>query len=512
MRGRRRPGVECAAHRSAQGNPVVHRLLVALSLTLLAGSGLGGTPAAEAAPRRLVLFIGDGFGPASLTLGRTLAGRPLALDRVLVGSCATASADSHITDSASAATALACGTLTRNLVLGFDPEGRRLPNLFERVRPLGLAVGVVTTTRVTHATPAAFSAHIGDRLQEDAIAVQQVEAGCAPSPRAAVAADGSASGHSATPAVAAGHGATPAVAPQLQLLMGGGRAFFVPNVAGQLLGRTDTRDLLAEAAQRGWHVVHDLAGLTRARELPLLALFADSHLPYELDAAQPHHPRELPSLRQMTLAALDLLGADGRDFVLVVEGGRIDHAAHDNDLTAHAWEVLAYDEAFAAALDFGRRDGQTLVVGVSDHETGGLALGRNRDGLGVLDWDPTWLLRPRASIEVVMAELAGGLPAGEALRSRRGIPDATPDEVAAVAAAQALEGVEARRAALVEALAAPLALRSGTAWSTQGHTAVDVPLFADGPGAERIAGHHALDELGRLLWELLQDGHAVAGH
>ena len=118
------------------------------------GTGDGPPPPA----RNLILMIPDGFGPASLGLARGCSEEPLALDGIVVGTCGTEPAAGRVTDSAAGATAYACGVKTRNGAIGVDAGGQSVPTLLERAEERGLATGLVTTTSITHATPAAFSA------------------------------------------------------------------------------------------------------------------------------------------------------------------------------------------------------------------------------------------------------------------------------------------------------------------------------------------------------------------
>ncbi len=424
-------------------------------------------------------MIADGFGPASLTLARTASEQPLRMDEILVGSVATASADSHITDSASSATALASGHDTNNRVIGLDPDGAQLGNLMERAQAAGLLTGVVTTTAVTHATPAAFSAHIMSRDDEQAIALQQL--GC-----------------------------------ELDLLLGGGQKFFLPKQETPGWGsgkRLDGRNLLDEAPALGWHVVTTPPALKAATELPLLGLFTAGHLAYRLDVrarSAQGQPSEQPTLAQMTAKALALLSAHDEPFVLLVEGGRIDHAAHDNDVASHLLEILDYDAALGVALDFAADDGRTLVVSVSDHETGGLSIGRNRGLVGLQNWNPELLSRQTASLEQMQARMKAGERGLDVFREVGGVPDLDLEEAERIQNADALVPGLSRAATedrahngVIRALMAPLAKRAGVGWGTFWHTAVDVPLFADGVGRERLVGHHSLRELGVLLRELL---------
>ena len=442
----------------------MHRVsvLVALATVLAAcGSSRAQTPPVErpvaldaapvqqaGQPRNVVLMIADGFGPASATLGRAAKGAPLALDSVLVGTVETSATDSRVTDSAASATAYACGIKTYNGAIAVTPEGEPCRTVLEAAEARGMATGLVATSRITHATPASFAAHVASRGEEAEIARQMAASG-------------------------------------VDLLVGGGARFFTeaPN---------DLRDLLDEG---GWAVATDRAGYDRLSALPAAALLAPDHLAYEIDRDE----TDQPSLAEMTVKALDLLAsapeaqADG--FFLMVEGSRIDHAGHANDPAAHLGDILAYDEAVAAALAWAARDGNTLVVSTADHETGGLTLGRD----GVYAYDPAPLLAATASLERMGERIRAGEDAAEVLRAGLGA-----DSLAAGAADAARGAASAGDAAALAVLVRDLESEpAGVGWTTGGHTAVDVGLYAWGPGAGRFAGAMTNDAVGRALFAAL---------
>jgi alkaline phosphatase len=399
----------------------------------------------DASPRNVVLMIADGFGPASATLGAAAKGAPLALDGVLVGSVETSATDSRVTDSAAGATAYSCGLKTYNGAIAVDADGRPCQTVLEAAEAAGLATGLVATSRITHATPAAFASHVVSRAQEAEIARQLAASG-------------------------------------VEVLFGGGTQFV-------------TDSLTAAMAADGWAVALDRAGYDRLDRVPAAAVLAPSHLAYEID----RDTTDQPSLAEMATKALDLLSAsaDGREngFFLMVEGSRIDHAGHANDPAAHLGDILAYDAAVAAVLEWAARDGNTLVVSTADHETGGMTLGRD----GIYAWDPAPLLAATASFEAMTAALqAGGDPAAVV---REGLAlDALPD-----GAEEAIRGAIASGDpyALGPVVRDLISEPAGIGWTTGGHTAVDVGLYAAGPGAERFAGRHTNDAVGRLLFEAL---------
>jgi alkaline phosphatase len=326
--------------------------------------------------RNVILFVGDGMSLTTVSAARILEGQLrgepgeenwLAFERLpYTGLARTWEVDLQVADSAGTMTAMMSGVKTRAGVLGVDERavfgdaasvaGSRVETLIERAEARGLATGIVTTTRVTHATPAACYAHAPHRDWED---------------------------DSKLPPAARERG-FPDLARQLvefergdgiDVVMGGGRQHFFPATAPDLEepalrgARRDGRDLVAEWKARypdgsfvwnraGWEALD-------ARVTPrLLALFDPSHMEYETDRARDRSGE--PSLAEMTGAALDILSRDEDGFVLVVEGGRIDHAHHAGNAYRALTETIALAEAVAVALARTRVD-ETLLVVTADH-------------------------------------------------------------------------------------------------------------------------------------------------
>lgn len=412
---------------------------------------------AQETPKNVILFISDGTGPATYTMARDYLRDylheedGLALDGILQGSIRTYAANSRVTDSAAGATAFAAGIKSYNGAISVDTARAPVATVLEAAEQRGLATGLVATSRITHATPAAFSAHVPNRGMEAEIAAQQLDQ-------------------------------------DIDVLLGGGRTWFLPEE--QEGRRDDGRDLLSEAADHGVQVVQHRDELAAVEAAPVLGLFSMSHMDYEID----RDPAEQPSLAEMTRKAIELLeDASEEGFFLMVEGSRIDHAGHSNDAAAHLHDLLAYDEAVAAALEYAREDGETLVIATSDHETGGLTLGRD----GVYDWRPDVVSRVQASHGVMLdAIIDDGREPAAVLAEYAGIDSLTAAEQELLLAADvdydllnaALRDVVARRALI--------------GWTTGGHTAVDVPLFGYGPGSERLVGHHDNTFVGHVIAEL----------
>mgnify|MGYP001162055803 CR=1 FL=1 len=278
------------------------------------------------APSQVILYIGDGVGVSHWTAAK-LAADGLAVSRFkTIGLVDTRAADSDLTDSAAAATAYACAVRTFNGAIGVGRDSVAVPTILEIARDRGWATGLVATSSVTHATPASFAAHVPARAMEFEIARQMVVA-------------------------------------RVDVLLGGGRRWFDPAV------RPDKLDLLGRL--RGTHRLVRTAAELKAVDVTnvrrLAGLFAGNEMPPA--------GRRVPTLPEMTRTAVEILSRDAEGFFLMVEGSQPDWRSHDNDsLAAVVAEVLDFDRAIGVGLEYQRRHPNVLIVVVSDHETGGLAI------------------------------------------------------------------------------------------------------------------------------------------
>lgn len=287
--------------------------------------------------RNVIFMIGDGMGLSQVTLARMKAvglNGKLTLERMPVsGLVRTHSANNLVTDSAAAGTALACGVKTNNGMIGMAPDGTAYRSILEAAKGKGLATGLVATSTISHATPASFGAHVRSRNDEAGIAAQLIDG-------------------------------------QVDLLLGGGRQFFLPR--SERGRRRDRRNLLSEAQEAGFTVAETAEQLDAIEALPALGLL-------QMDCLTTAPPE--PSLATLTTKAIDLLKDSRkgwfirrRGFFLMVEGSQIDWACHDNDAADCVWQTLHFDQAVKAAIDFALADGRTLVIVTADHETGGLTI------------------------------------------------------------------------------------------------------------------------------------------
>ncbi|MGW8265000.1 MAG: alkaline phosphatase [Longimicrobiales bacterium] len=306
------------------------RLKSIMVLLAVAGFGVCATHSrevfAQEGPTRVILIIGDGASASYWTAAK------YALDHLAVewfpvgGLVDTRSSDSKITDSAAAATAYSAGVRTYNGAIGVDSEGAPVTTVLEIAQRRGLATGLVATSSITHATPAAFASHVPDRNMEWEIARQLARA-------------------------------------DVDVMLAGGRRFFDPT------RRPDSLDLLSEVMARYTYVETstELGELKTNQVRRLFGLFADVFLP----AA----PRRSPTLPAMTRAALGVLDQNPNGFFLMVEGSQPDWRGHDRaPLEAITAEMLDLDEAVTVALEYQASHPETLIVVTADHETGGLAI------------------------------------------------------------------------------------------------------------------------------------------
>nr|CAG8518330.1 10413_t:CDS:10 [Entrophospora candida] len=423
---------------------------------------------AKKAKRNVILMISDGFGPASETFARSyyqfINNSPYKkvtpLDEILVGSSRTRSSSSLVTDSAAGATAFSCARKTYNLAIAVDPEKNPCGTVLESAKHNGMVTGLVVTSRITHATPAAFSAHSVHRDLESEIAINQI--GDYPLGR------------------------------QVDLMLGGGRCFFLPN-RNESSCRTDDRDVLSDATNKfGFNF------LSTRKEFDDLKP-SKQHMSYEID----RDPAEEPSLKEMAEKAIKILEdatADSdKGFFLMIEGSRIDMAAHTNDPAAHVHEILEYHNTITHVKQYVKNHPGT----VSDHETGGLSLARQiSPEYPVYGWYPDVLTKVKSSSFVLSEKIVNYSGADRAeyieklIESDLGITDYTQSDIDFLNQRQHKPNYEAF-------LANMTSYRAQLGWATHGHSAVDVNLYAYGDNVEALYGNHENTDIGDFIVDYL---------
>ena len=295
-------------------------------MTLVAALAVALCPLrAEEPVKNIIYLIGDGMSIASVSMMQLVNKyEPTVFDRAEnVALQKSYSADNRVTDSAASGTALATGVKTNNTYLGVLPDGSAVESLFEVAQREGMATGVVVTTYLQHATPAAFYAHVPSRHEYALISEQLIGS-------------------------------------KVDVAIGGGMAFFEERYDGR-------RKAVRAIEDAGFALATDFEAVKAATpDSRLLALVADK----EVGANSGDY------LAEATHKALELLEARGGDegFVLMVEGSLIDGMGHGNDAQAQQREMLSFMKAVEVAVDYAAAHKDTLVVVTADHGTGGLTL------------------------------------------------------------------------------------------------------------------------------------------
>jgi alkaline phosphatase len=350
-------------------------IAAALAAISFATSGCGSDPAtqppvAAATPKNVIFFLGDGMGLTTMTAARIYAvgeDGELTMDTLPeTAFVKTFSKDSQVTDSAPSMAAYMTGVKSNNEVLAMsadtvaidpiaDANGNKLANncgsnngkaattLLELAKAKGRSAGVVSTARVTHATPAATYSHVCHRDLENDIAAALVPGGA---------------GYNSA------LGAT-----GIEVVLGGGQQFFMlPKDGGK---RADGRDLVAELKAKNYTVANTAAAFNAvdaSKTDRLFGVFTSGHMSYELD----RDASKEPSLTEMTLKAMDVLSKNSKGYFLMVEGGRIDHALHATQAKKALQETVSFDDAIKAAIAKVKLTDpdlkNTLIVVTADHD------------------------------------------------------------------------------------------------------------------------------------------------
>jgi alkaline phosphatase len=311
-------------------------LAIPAFLALSCRSAPAAVPQAHAAlPKNVVLMVGDGMGPSHFAAARLLRGEAFAAGRFPVtGMVSTRSANSVVTDSAAAATAMATGTKSNNRMLGVDPQGHPLTTLLELAEGQGRATGLVTTSFFGDATPAAFAVHTARRDQVADIVHQLL-------------------------------------ASDVDLVAGGG---------AELFGTDGLPALSTAAAQHGWSLITEPSALASAPATKALAVFPSQKNSADVPGAR------LPDLARWALARLSM---DPDGFFLLLEHEGTDTASHENAADDLRGSLRSFDETVGVVADFARQRGDTLVLVVGDHETGGLRVLADKAGGVALEFGTT---------------------------------------------------------------------------------------------------------------------------
>jgi len=488
-----------------------------LVMLVVACSPAEDTQQPPAGARNVILFVGDGFGAAQTSLGVQYASliekRELNIEALMregnTGYSLPLPFESMVTDSAAAATQLATGQAVWPETLGLNSGGYPIETILEWAHARGLGTGLVSNMRITHATPAAFTVHQGWRYVSEQVLIDDLLQ------------DG-----------------------DVDVLLGGGARALVPagtraseafpGIPKELDGESVREDQLnraEELARQGYTIVSDSPSLPEAasRATKLLGLFAAEHLPYVLDRRR-MNLSTVPTLAEMTSAALEVLSRNDEGFFMLVEGGRIDYAGHANDPGAMLHEILDFDEAVGKGLEFQRNHPDTLVLVTGDHGTGGFSFAYAEfSPIAKLPLDsgvlyqpgheyPTMepleiLFRQNATYSYILQQ-AGADPEKlvELVLAHTGL-EMTLDEAreALVRDEHGLAWTKDYRPFNSDSgdnatalLGQAMSRHTRVIWSTGGHTSDPVPTYGRGPGAERLRGIYPNTHIYTVMREALE--------
>ncbi|MDX8344237.1 alkaline phosphatase [Rossellomorea sp. YZS02] len=409
--------------------------------------------------KNVIFMIGDGMGVPYTTGLRYMNDNPdtvemekTAFDPYLVGLQTTYPEDEkeNVTDSAAAATAMSGGVKTYNNAIAVDNDKSDVKTVLEQAKENGMSTGIVATSEITHATPASYGAHEESRKSEDAIANDYYDE-----------------------MINGKH--------KIDVMLGGGTDFF----------ERDDRNVAEQFKKDGYSYVKSADELKKDKNDQILGLFAESGMDKMIDRDE-----KQPSLADMTTAALDRLKGDKDGFFLMVEGSQIDWAGHDNDVVGAMSEMRDFEQAFEKVRDFAKENGETLVIVTADHSTGGISIGSD----GEYNWDPAPIQAAKHTPDYMAEQIVNGASVEETLANNIDL-ELTPEEIASVKTA-AEEGDQTEIDNAIEKI---FDTRSGTGWTTDGHTGDDVPVYAFGPQKEKFAGLIDNTDQANQIFELLKN-------
>ncbi|MFJ1330648.1 alkaline phosphatase [Capnocytophaga canimorsus] len=408
-------------------------------------------------PKNIIYMVSDGMSSGTLTMAdlysRRILGKPSNWISLYEQSLATKaymdmqSLSSVVTDSAAASSSWGGGHRVPNGRLNVGPNGEMYTPIWQKFKKAGKKVGCVTTVPITHATPAGFCVNSKARNAQEDIAEQYLQL-------------------------------------RFDVMMGGGDKYFSSQK------RKDKKDMYQQFVRGGFTVIKNKTDMKKApKNKPLLGVFDEEGLPYSLDYTSEKDLQQCPTLAEMTAKAIEQMQDHSKGFVLQVEGGKVDWAAHGNDIGALLFDQLAFDQAVGVALEFAQKDKNTLVVVTTDHGNAnpGLIYGQhcntNFDNLQHFRHSNDWVLQnidPNSSakfIKEIVAEHFGGLQ----------LTQAQSEEIQSYYVNHGREdGVYNYKHLPYRLLAEIQKSHTSVGWISMDHSSDYVELAMYGPGSENL--------------------------
>lgn len=405
--------------------------------------------------KNVILMIPDGQSVGATTLARWYnGGKALTIDEMACGLVRTYSSDAAIADSAPSGTAMATGFKSHTGFVGVLPDVNSMPGMnplakgderkpvasvLEAAQLTGRATGIIATSEIMHATPADFTAHDPSRKNYDNLSEQQVYQ-------------------------------------EVDVVLGSGESYFTKEERG------DGEDLVSEIKNMGYDYVTTIEEMNNSDSEKIWGMFAPVDMAYDFD----RDPAKEPSLAEMTAKAISTLNKNENGFFLLVEGSKVDWAAHANDPIGVISDTLAFDNAVKVALDFAKKDGNTVVISVTDHGNGGITIGNTAT-------DSTY---DKVHIDEYINPLKKATLTGEGVEKQLnddrsnivevmskyyGVNDLTDEEIEAIR--------ETEEGSLNYTVGPIISKRANIGWTTTGHTGEDVPLYIYAPdNCEKLHG------------------------
>lgn len=405
---------------------------------------------AQTAPKNVIYMIGDGMGPAFTTAYRYYKDDPTTkeiettvFDTILKGMAHTYPDDhTFVTDSAASATALSSGHKSYNGAIAVDTAKKPVKTMLEIAKEQGMTTALVATSQINHATPASFAAHNESRRNYDDIANDYIDNKIA--------------------------GKLP-----VDLMLGGGTEYFI----------RDDRNLVDEFKQAGYQYGDDIQNLGQITQVPAIGLYAPKGLPFALD--------ENPTrLKQLTSKAFDLLdGHNNKGFFVMIEGSQIDWCGHANDIACAMAEMDDFAKSIETAKAYVDKNPDTILVITADHSTGGLTIGAH----GQYKWETDIIKGVKATAGTLTNLLMESDNLKKVWQENTSIEFTAENEIKLK---QAKAMGEKPLNLAVKSIINDL---SFTGWTTGGHTASDVQVFAYGKNSDDFVGSQNNTDIAKKL-------------
>ena len=435
------------------------------------------------APKYVFMFIGDGMAASQRQMAeyysQEIKGdknyRLLINTLPVTGINTTHSKNSLVTDSAAAGTALATGQKTDNGMIGILPDGTKLDSIVDVAQKRGMKTGLISTTRLTHATPAVFASNNISRDNENEIAEDFLES-------------------------------------NVDFFAGGGYRYFISKDKNGSK-RKDDRDITEEFHKLGYNVFvgedssSEFMNLKAVKDQKVFAAFTKSHMPYELDRI--NSGSKVPSLADMTEKGIEVLSKNRKGFFMMVEGGRIDHAAHANDAASVINDTLAFDKSVEKAYEFYKKNPKdTLILVVGDHETGGLGMGYGKNYFLNLKA----LKDVKISVEDILQKAYKGNREAyfKFIGEKMGLNKLTEKEKNLIVKSMDIEDSKVDAGdqyggytPTAIAVAHVMDMRANVMFTTFAHSATQIPLSAIGEKSQSFQGFKDNTEIGNMLMDMI---------